>query len=208
MTHRDTQRTFFPVGFRDIHASQRSRFVSALLHLVYGHPFGFRVFPDDCIDSRSVLALVLCHSSYSKSFAAHRVGQHVLQGLYLVPLTGLRCLNDTCLQPTHVLVDCSPWYGVPVSREVRDSTSRRFRRHLHRPLDRFYRFSRSSTPQGSQLACAPGDVATRIHPITGWPSLFPTPLPAPPLVDLTAFLPSFWRERYGLTTFRKIDTDG
>ena len=31
--------------------------------------------------------------------------------------------------------------------------------------------------------------ATPIHPITGWPSLFPTPIPAPPSVGLTAFLP-------------------
>ena len=46
------------------------------------------------------------------------------------------------------------------------------------------------------------------RPITGRPSLFPTPIPAPPLVGLTTFLPSFRKERYGLTTFRKIDTDG
>jgi len=36
---------------------------------------------------------------------------------------------------------------------------------------------------------------------------FPTPLPAPPLVGLTAFLPSK-KERYGLTTFHKVDKDG
>jgi hypothetical protein len=53
----------------------------------------------------------------------------------------------------------------------------------------------------------PRSGATRIHPITGWPSLFPTPLPAPPLVGLTAFLP-FKKEQYGLTTFHKVDTNG
>jgi hypothetical protein len=53
----------------------------------------------------------------------------------------------------------------------------------------------------------PRSGATRIHPITGWPSLFPTPLPALPLVGLTAFLPRV-EEQYGLTTFRKIDKDG
>jgi hypothetical protein len=45
------------------------------------------------------------------------------------------------------------------------------------------------------------------HPVTGWPSLFPTPLPALPSVDLAASLPVL-QEHYGLTTFRKIDKDG
>lgn len=49
--------------------------------------------------------------------------------------------------------------------------------------------------------------ATRLHPMTGRPSLFPTPLPALPLVDLTAVLPCK-KEQYGLTTFHKVDTDG
>ena len=45
------------------------------------------------------------------------------------------------------------------------------------------------------------------HPITGWPSLFPTPLPALPLVGLATSLPVL-QEQYGLTTFRKVDTNG
>src|SRR5262245_43924494 len=106
---RDTPRAFFPVRFRDIHPSQRESFVASLLHLVYGHPLCFRVFPGDFINSRSVLAWVCCPSSDSKGFAAERVGQQVLQGLHLVPLTGLHCLNDTRLQPTHVLMDRFPW---------------------------------------------------------------------------------------------------
>ena len=73
---------------------------------------------------------------------------------------------------------------------------------------RFFRDFRAETPQGSQPACASGDVATRIRPITGRPSLFPTPLPAPPSVGLTTSLPSFRKERYGLTTFHKVDTHG
>ena len=85
-------------------------------------------------------------------------------------------------------------------------------RHLQHLLCRFLRDSRAETPQGSLPACASGDVArttgaTRILPITRRHSLFPTPLPAPPLVRLMAFLP-FKKERYGLTTFRKIDKDG
>jgi hypothetical protein len=97
---------------------------------------------------------------------------------------------------------------MPVCREVGDSTSRRVRRHLHRPLHRFFKFSRPSTPQGSLPAFASGDVATRIRPATGRRLLFPTPIPAPPLVGLATFLPSFQKERYGLTTFRKIDRIG
>jgi hypothetical protein len=205
---RDTEWAFLSVGFWDIHPSQRESFIASLLHLVYGHFFAFRVLPSDLIDPRSVLALVFCHSSDSKGFAAQRVGQQVLQGLDLVPLTGLRCLNDTCLQPTHMLMDLLPWDGMPVCEDVGDSTSRRFRRHLHRPLYRFVKGSRPSTPQGSLLAFAPGDVATRIHPVTGRRSLFPTPIPAPPWVGLATFLPSLQKERYGLTTFRKIDRIG
>jgi hypothetical protein len=79
---------------------------------------------------------------------------------------------------------------------------------LQHLLYRFLPGSRAETPQGSQPACASGDVATRIRPITGRPSLFPTPLPAPPSVGRTTSLPSFRKERYGLTTFHKVDTHG
>jgi hypothetical protein len=85
-------------------------------------------------------------------------------------------------------------------------------RHLPHLLYRFLHGSRAETPQGSLPACASGDVAqttsaTRIHPITEWPSLFPTPIPAPPSIGLAASLP-FWRkERYGLTTFRTSTMD-
>ena len=84
----------------------------------------------------------------------------------------------------------------------------RSHRHLQHLLYRFLGGSRAETPQGSQLACAPGHVTTRIRPATGRRSLFPTPLPAPPWVGLATFLPSFRKERYGLTTFHKVDHDG
>src|SRR5215467_2340172 len=106
-----------------------------------------------------------------------------------------------------MLMDRLPWDGMPVRRGVGDSTSRRFRRHLHRPLNRFLKFSRSSTPLGSQPAFASGHVATRIHPVTGRRSLFPSPIPASPLVGLTESLPSR-KERYGLTAFHKVDRNG
>ena len=90
---------------------------------------------------------------------------------------------------------------------------RQSHRHLQHLLCRFLWRSRAETPQGSLPACASGDVAyttgaTRIRLITRRPSLFPTPIPAPPLVGLAAFLPFLRKERYGLTTFPKVDTNG
>src|SRR5713101_3056423 len=89
----------------------------------------------------------------------------------------------------------------------------RVHRHLQHLLCRFLWRSRAETPQGSLPACASGDVAyttgaTRIRLMTRRPSLFPTPIPAPPLVGLAAFLPFLRKERYGLTTFPKVDTNG
>ena len=86
-------------------------------------------------------------------------------------------------------------------------------RHLQHLLCRFLRDSRAETPQGSQPACASSHVAdttgaTRIRLMTRRHSLFPTPIPAPPLVGLAAFLPFLRKEQYGLTTFHKVDTDG
>jgi hypothetical protein len=81
-------------------------------------------------------------------------------------------------------------------------------RHLQHLLCRFLHGSRVETPQGSQPAFASGNVTTRIRPITGRHSLFPTPLPASPLVGLAASLPSFRKERYGFTTFHKVDKNG
>jgi hypothetical protein len=85
---------------------------------------------------------------------------------------------------------------------VGDSTSRVFRRHLHRPLNRFVKFSRQSTPQGSLPAFASGDVAgvgaTRIRPITGRHSLFPTPIPAYPRLTLRSSYLLWGRSTTGL----------
>ena len=90
---------------------------------------------------------------------------------------------------------------------------RKGHRHLQHLLCRFLRCSRAETPQGSLHACTSSHVAkktgsTRIRPITGRPSLFPTPIPTSSLVGLTAFLPFLREERYGLTTFHKVDADG
>src|SRR5467141_1442837 len=100
-----------------------------------------------------------------------------------------------------------PWTACAFAeREGKVAPVAHVHRHLQHLLYRFLRASRAETPQGSLPACASGDVATRIRPATGRPSLFPTPIPASPLVGLTTFLPS--QERDGLTTFHKVDSDG
>ena len=84
-------------------------------------------------------------------------------------------------------------------------------RHLQHLLYRFLPGSRAETPQGSLPACASGDVAkttgaTRIRLITKRPSLFPTPIPAPPWVGLAAFLP-FARSETGLPRSARVPLD-
>src|SRR5712692_3226727 len=150
------------------------------------HPKNRRIFCSTSAAYPSMPRSLIQNGLCGKDTTASAIREVILDHI----LTGLRCLNDTRLQPTHRLVDRLPWDGMPVCREVGGSTSRSVRRHLHRPLDRFLKVSRPSTPQGSLPACASGDVATRIRPATGRPSLFPTPIPAPPLVGLTAFRPS------------------
>ena len=88
------------------------------------------------------------------------------------------------------------------------STSGTSHRHSQHLLYRFLPGSRAETPQGSQPACASGDVATRIRPITGRPSLFPTPLPAPPSVGLTTSLPSLRRSDTGLPRSTRLTRMG
>ena len=81
-------------------------------------------------------------------------------------------------------------------------------RHLQHLLYRFLHGSRAETPQGSLRACAPGDVTTRIRPVTGRPSLFPTPIPAPPLVGLTASLPFCERNDTGFPRSTRLTRMG
>jgi hypothetical protein len=46
-------------------------------------------------------------------------------------------------------------------------------------------------------------LSTRIHPITGWPSLLPSSHPIPPTACLAVSLPQ--RRRHEVTTFREFD---
>jgi hypothetical protein len=60
------------------------------------------------------MATILCHSSYSKRFAAERVGEQALQGFDLVPPARLCCLHDTRLEPAHGAMDFAPVDLTPV----------------------------------------------------------------------------------------------
>ena len=54
----------------------------------------------------------------------------------------------------------------------------------------------------------PGHLAQPVSsPLQGGIRFFPTPIPAPPLVGLTAFLPFLRKEQYGLTTFHTSTMD-
>src|SRR5205823_8620953 len=84
----------------------------------------------------------------------------------------------------------------------------RSHRHLQHLLYRFLYGSRAETPQGSLRAFAPGDVTTRIRPVTGRPSLFPTPIPAPPSVGLTPSLPFCERNDTGFPRSTRLTRMG
>jgi site-specific DNA recombinase len=174
----DAQRAQLPVRLGDIHPPERLRLVAALLQAVYRLPLISRSGPGDLIHAGGALALVLGHSSDGQSVAAERVGQQVLQGLHLAPPAFLRCLHDTRLEPTHVLVGGTPVNVVPILGLVGSCTSRVcLYRHLLCFLNRLAMLSREDRPEGSQLAFAPDHAATRIRPITVRPSLSPSSSP-------------------------------
>src|SRR5205823_9795997 len=111
--------------------------------------------PSHLVYSWSVLALVLCHSSDGKSFAAKRVGQESLQSFHLAPSLFLGRLNNACLKPTHVVADGLPINVMPVSHAVEGCTSSIwFCRHLPFLLCRFVKSSCHERPHGSLPACA------------------------------------------------------
>jgi hypothetical protein len=120
-------------------------------------------------------ASVLRHSLHGQGFGVKRVSQEPLQGFNLASASLLNCLCDTHLQPTNLKVGFLPIYGTPDHRLVGGRTN--VCCHLLFLLSWFCKFFRRERPVGSLLPFRPGDVAvssTRIHPITGWPSLFPT----------------------------------
>jgi len=51
------------------------------------------------------------------------VGEQMLQGFHLAPFARLCRLCDTCLEPTHILIDGLPGDGLPVVCGVGNCTS-------------------------------------------------------------------------------------
>ena len=129
--------------------------ISSLCERFYGFCFLLRGFPDFSIYPWCPFALVFSHPFNSKSFTAKGVGQQVLQRLDFAPLALLLGLYDTHLKPPHLLIDCLPVYGMPVSLLVGSRTSSWcFCRHLHCLLCRLVKFSRKERPDGSLPAFA------------------------------------------------------
>ena len=66
--------------------------------------------------------------------------------------------------------------------------------------------SRGARPVGRRLPFGPGHVPTRIHPVTGWPSLLPTSPTRTPIGS--PYGARSQREMYGVPTFRFLSLSG
>src|SRR5262249_36004843 len=127
----------------------------------------------------------------------------MLESFDFPPPAFLRCLHDTYLEPTDVLVNLSPVDGLPVHCRVGGCANGIIRCHPLFPLSRFAGLSREERPEGSLLAFAWTNVAkgsTPIRSITERRSLSPSSSTRT-AIDLPCGLSSQW-ERYGLTVFR------
>src|SRR5712692_6383364 len=119
----NTQRTLLAVFLRDMDAPKRLGMIAPLPERVDGVDLLVGSVPRDLVHSWSAFALVFRHSSHGKGFAAERVGYESLQGFDLAPFLFLSCLDDACLKPTHVVIDCLPVDGMPVGDSVERRTS-------------------------------------------------------------------------------------
>src|SRR2546425_664801 len=172
--NRDAEGTPLAVTLRNEHSTQRSGAVPPLSQVEHCLHLLLRSVPDVAVHPWGVLPLIFRHALDGNGLAAERVGQQVLQGFDLAPSAFLRCLHDTGLEPTHVLVGGRPGDGVPAFLVVGGCTSsrmvsgvpplRRVCRHLLSPLSRFAKRSRDERPDGSQLAFARDPVAWRLNP--------------------------------------------
>src|SRR5882724_2535678 len=162
----------------DRDAPERLSAVAALPQFLQGARFLRRGVPKETIHPRGLPAIVFRHPSDRKGLAAERVGQEMLQGTHLAPSSCLHCLHNTRLEPPHRAVYGIPIDGVPCDRCVGKCTSPCGHGcHLPSLLWRLPKLSCDERPEGRQPAFACGDVAlgsTPIHPMTGWPSLFPS----------------------------------
>src|SRR5216683_2438139 len=132
---------------------------------LYCRCFLLRGVPGFPVHPRCSPPVVFRHSFDGKGFAAKRVGQQTLQGFHLAPSAFLRCLHDTRLEPTDLLVSFLPVNGMPVHAWVRGCTRRcagaglvdepRYSfRHLLCLLSRLTKCSRDKRPDGSLPAFA------------------------------------------------------
>src|SRR5207248_9397934 len=128
--------------------------ISSLLERGYGHCFLLGSVPSHFVPSWGCTTFVFRHSSNSKSFAAIRVGQQALSGFHLAPLAILRCLHDTRLEPTHIVVNGLPVNVVPSFHNFMGSCTSWLNFHLLCLLNRFAILSRERRPCGSLPACA------------------------------------------------------
>ncbi len=86
-------------------------------------------------------------------------------------------LRNTHLQPSYFRIDLPPVDGVPIFSPSWERTGVRRSRRLTLPSPfsrRFCLLSCGERPVGRGLTFVPGDVQTRIRPITGRRSLLPT----------------------------------
>src|SRR5262245_65491598 len=78
----------------------------------------------------------------------------MLESFDFPPPAFLRCLHDTYLEPTDVLVNLSPVDGLPVHCRVGGCANGIFRCHPLLPLSRVAGLSREKRPEGSLPAFA------------------------------------------------------
>src|SRR5712692_1127268 len=171
---RDAEGTLLAVTLRNEHPTQRSGAVPPLSQVEHCLHLLLRSVPPVAVHPWGVLPLIVRHALDGNGLAAVRVGQQVLQGFDLAPSAFLRCLHDTGLEPTHVVVGGRPGDGVPAFLGVGGGTSsrmvsgvpplRRVCRHVLSLLSRFAKRSRDERPEGSRLACARDPVAWRLNP--------------------------------------------
>src|SRR5262245_27972836 len=127
--------------------------VVALPQFLQGAGFLRWGVPENAVHPWGLPAIVFRHPSDSKSFAAERVGQEMLQGSYLAPSARLHCLHNTRLEPPHRAVYGIPIDGMPCDRCVGKCTSPcGHGRHLPSLLWRVAKMSCDERPAGCQTA--------------------------------------------------------
>src|ERR1044071_664017 len=133
--------------------------------------------PDDLVDSRSSLPFVGNHPKHRQEPRGHCAGENVLEEGDLTPAFLPCSLGNTHLQPMNLAAELVPLDGVPVLPPCRDCTGVWQSQRLYLPSPfphRIYTLSCQERPVGRGLTFVPGNVKTRVRPVTGRHSLLPT----------------------------------